>query len=85
MCLDDFRFRVALSLFSKVVVQLIVFFFTVQPLNGLASDSDSAWPSIPVPQTAAIPIPICNGCGTSSDAMMLMSSSLSKTVQKYGE
>ncbi|XP_075894127.1 meiosis regulator and mRNA stability factor 1 isoform X2 [Nelusetta ayraudi] len=56
----------------------------LKPLNGLASESNSVWPGIPLPQTAAIPIPICNGCGTSSDGMMLMSSSLSKTVQKYG-
>lgn len=56
----------------------------LKPLNGLASESNSVWPGIALPQTAAIPIPICNGCGTSSDGMMLMSSSLSKTVQKYG-
>lgn len=52
-------------------------------MNGLASESDKVWPNVPVPQTA--PIPICNGCGTSSDGMMLMpSTSLGKTGQKYG-
>ncbi|KAM7009858.1 meiosis regulator and mRNA stability factor 1 isoform 1-T1 [Tautogolabrus adspersus] len=58
----------------------------LKPLNGLAvSESDTVWHNVPVPQTAPIPIPICNGCGTSSDGMMLMSStSLGKTGQKYG-
>uniref|UniRef100_A0A8D0DGU5 Meiosis regulator and mRNA stability factor 1 n=1 Tax=Sander lucioperca TaxID=283035 RepID=A0A8D0DGU5_SANLU len=47
--------------------------------------SDKVWPNVPIPQTAPIPIPICNGCGTSSDGMMLMpSASLGKTSQKYG-
>ncbi|KAI3352277.1 hypothetical protein L3Q82_005255 [Scortum barcoo] len=55
----------------------------LKPMNGLPSESDKVWPNVPVPQTA--PIPICNGCGTSSDGMMLMpSTSLGKTGQKYG-
>ncbi|XP_070712456.1 meiosis regulator and mRNA stability factor 1 [Pempheris klunzingeri] len=55
----------------------------LKPMNGLALESDKVWPNVPVPQTA--PIPICNGCGTSSDGMMLMAStSLGKTGQKYG-
>lgn len=69
--------------FYYFFIYLLLFFYYFQPLNGLASESDNVWPSIPVPQTA--PIPICNGCGTSSDGMMLMPSSLGKTVQKYGE
>lgn len=75
-------FAVVVFVFSN---RCIVFggFCYFQPLNGLASESDNVWPSIPVPPTA--PIPICNGCGTSSDGMMLMPSSLGKTVQKYGE
>ncbi|KAG7214530.1 hypothetical protein INR49_023045 [Caranx melampygus] len=37
------------------------------------------------PKTAPIPIPICNGCGTSSDGMMIMpSTNLGKIGQKYG-
>uniref|UniRef100_A0A8D0ARU5 Meiosis regulator and mRNA stability factor 1 n=1 Tax=Sander lucioperca TaxID=283035 RepID=A0A8D0ARU5_SANLU len=57
----------------------------LKPTNGLASESDKVWPNVPIPQTAPIPIPICNGCGTSSDGMMLMpSASLGKTSQKYG-
>ncbi|XP_027138423.1 meiosis regulator and mRNA stability factor 1 isoform X1 [Larimichthys crocea] len=57
----------------------------LKPMNGLPSESDKVWPNIPVPHTAPIPIPICNGCGTSSDSMMLMpSTSLGKTGQKYG-
>ncbi|XP_018520259.1 meiosis regulator and mRNA stability factor 1 isoform X3 [Lates calcarifer] len=57
----------------------------LKPINGLAAESDKVWPNVPVPQTAPIPIPICNGCGTSSDGMMLMpSTSLSKIGQKYG-
>ncbi|XP_040001758.1 meiosis regulator and mRNA stability factor 1 isoform X4 [Xiphias gladius] len=56
-----------------------------EPMNGLASESDKVWPNVPVPQTAPVPIPICNGCGTSSDGMMLMpSTSLGKIGQKYG-
>ncbi|XP_028452435.1 meiosis regulator and mRNA stability factor 1 isoform X4 [Perca flavescens] len=56
-----------------------------KPMNGLASESDKVWPNVPITQTAPIPIPICNGCGTSSDGMMLMpSASLGKTGQKYG-
>ncbi|XP_058497584.1 meiosis regulator and mRNA stability factor 1 [Solea solea] len=49
----------------------------LKPMNGLASESDNVWPN-----TAPIPIPICNGCGTSSDGMMLMPST--KTGPKYG-
>uniref|UniRef100_A0A3B4X0X2 Meiosis regulator and mRNA stability factor 1 n=1 Tax=Seriola lalandi dorsalis TaxID=1841481 RepID=A0A3B4X0X2_SERLL len=57
----------------------------LKPMNGLASESDKIWPNVPAPQTAPIPIPICNGCGTSSDSMMLMpSTSLGKIGQKYG-
>ncbi|XP_047433405.1 meiosis regulator and mRNA stability factor 1 isoform X4 [Mugil cephalus] len=59
--------------------------FLFKPMNGLSSESDTVWPNIPIPQTAPIPIPICNGCGTSSDSMVLMpSTSLGKTGQKYG-
>ncbi|TNN57990.1 Meiosis arrest female protein 1 [Liparis tanakae] len=57
----------------------------LKPINGLASDLEKAWPNAPIPHTAPIPIPMCNGCGTSSDSMMLMpSASLGKTGQKYG-
>ncbi|KAL6110519.1 marf1 [Pungitius sinensis] len=56
-----------------------------KPINGLASDLERSWPNAPIPQTAPIPIPICNGCGTASDGMMLMpSANLGKTGQKYG-
>uniref|UniRef100_A0A8D0AW87 Meiosis regulator and mRNA stability factor 1 n=1 Tax=Sander lucioperca TaxID=283035 RepID=A0A8D0AW87_SANLU len=68
--------------FSLTVVLICTY---LQPTNGLASESDKVWPNVPIPQTAPIPIPICNGCGTSSDGMMLMpSASLGKTSQKYG-
>lgn len=54
-----------------------------KPMNGLMVESDKVHPSVPIPQTA--PIPICNGCGTFSDGKMLMpSTSLGKTGQKYG-
>ncbi|XP_071359795.1 meiosis regulator and mRNA stability factor 1 isoform X4 [Trachinotus anak] len=57
----------------------------LKPMSSLASESDKVWPNVPPPQTAPIPIPICNGCGTSSDGMMLMpSTSLGKIGQKYG-
>ncbi|XP_029311600.1 meiosis regulator and mRNA stability factor 1 isoform X2 [Cottoperca gobio] len=56
-----------------------------KPMNGLVSESDTVWPNVPIPQTTPIPIPICNGCGSSSDSMMLMpTGSLGKTGQKYG-
>uniref|UniRef100_A0A3P8Q340 Meiosis regulator and mRNA stability factor 1 n=1 Tax=Astatotilapia calliptera TaxID=8154 RepID=A0A3P8Q340_ASTCA len=56
-----------------------------KPMNGLMAESDKVYPSVPIPQTAPIPIPICNGCGTFSDGKMLMpSTSLGKTGQKYG-
>lgn len=57
----------------------------LKPVNGVTSQSDKVWPNAPLPQTAPVPIPICNGCGTSSDGMVLVTStSLSKTSQKYG-
>uniref|UniRef100_A0A7N8YNC7 Meiosis regulator and mRNA stability factor 1 n=1 Tax=Mastacembelus armatus TaxID=205130 RepID=A0A7N8YNC7_9TELE len=57
----------------------------LKPVNGLSSESDSVWPNVPIPQTATLPIPICNGCGTSSDGMVLMpSTSLGNSGQKYG-
>ncbi|XP_067440118.1 meiosis regulator and mRNA stability factor 1 isoform X5 [Thunnus thynnus] len=56
-----------------------------KPMNGLVSESVNVWPNVPIPQTAPIPIPICNGCGTSSDSLVLMpKNSLGKTGQKYG-
>ncbi|XP_034470489.1 meiosis regulator and mRNA stability factor 1 isoform X2 [Hippoglossus hippoglossus] len=59
--------------------------FFLKPMNGLTSESNKVWPNVPVPQTAPIPIPLCNGCGTSSDGLMHMSStSLAKIGQKYG-
>ncbi|XP_074540216.1 meiosis regulator and mRNA stability factor 1 isoform X4 [Halichoeres trimaculatus] len=58
----------------------------LKPSNDLTvTESDKVWHNIPVPRTAPIPIPICNGCGTSSDGMLLMpSTNLGKTGQKYG-
>ncbi|XP_042341880.1 meiosis regulator and mRNA stability factor 1 isoform X2 [Plectropomus leopardus] len=57
----------------------------LKPVNGLPSETDKVWPNVPLSATAPISIPICNGCGTSSDGMMLMpSASLGKTGQKYG-
>lgn len=57
----------------------------LKPMNGLMPESDKAHPSVPIPQTAPITIPICNGCGTSSDGKMLMpSASFGKAGQKYG-
>ncbi|XP_053273625.1 meiosis regulator and mRNA stability factor 1 [Pleuronectes platessa] len=59
--------------------------FLLKPMNGLTSQSDKVWPNVPAPQTAPIPTPLCNGCGTSSDGLMHMSStSLAKIGQKYG-
>lgn len=64
----------------------ILFLFAyLQPVNGLASESDKMWTSAPIPQTVSLPVPICNGCGTSSDGMQLMPlTSLGSVGQKYG-
>lgn len=59
----------------------------LKPMNGMVSESDKVWASVPLPtpQTAPIPIPMCNGCGTSSDGTLLMSGTgLGKTGLKYG-
>ncbi|XP_008407274.1 meiosis arrest female protein 1 homolog isoform X4 [Poecilia reticulata] len=42
-----------------------------KPKTALTSEP-KVWPDVPAPLTASIPVPICNGCGTSSDGMMLM-------------
>lgn len=58
----------------------------LQPTNGLPSESDRLRLNVPITQSAAIPIPICNGCGTSSDSVMLMPpTSVDKTGRKYGK
>ncbi|XP_061578844.1 meiosis regulator and mRNA stability factor 1 isoform X2 [Cololabis saira] len=44
----------------------------LKPMNGLPSESDKVWPKVPLPPAASVPI--CNGCGTSSDGMVLMTS-----------
>uniref|UniRef100_A0A3P8VU90 Meiosis regulator and mRNA stability factor 1 n=1 Tax=Cynoglossus semilaevis TaxID=244447 RepID=A0A3P8VU90_CYNSE len=45
----------------------------------------AVWPNVPVPHIAPITIPICNGCGTSSEGMIHMpSTSVGKTGQKFG-
>uniref|UniRef100_A0A3B3TU44 Meiosis regulator and mRNA stability factor 1 n=1 Tax=Poecilia latipinna TaxID=48699 RepID=A0A3B3TU44_9TELE len=41
-----------------------------KPKTALTSEP-KVWPDVPAPLTASIPVPICNGCGTSSDGMML--------------
>lgn len=56
----------------------------LQPTNGLPSESDRLRFSVPITQSASIPIPICNGCGTSTDTVM-PSASVEKTVRKYGK
>lgn len=77
-------YLLVLFIFSSNILIHFYVFTLLQPINGLVSESDKVWPNVPVPQTAAIPVPICNGCGTSSDGMMLVPST-SKTGQKYGE
>ncbi|KAM6939553.1 meiosis regulator and mRNA stability factor 1 [Xenentodon cancila] len=44
----------------------------LKPMNGLAPESDKVWPNVPLPQAASVPI--CNGCSTSSDGLVLMTS-----------
>ncbi|KAM4583778.1 meiosis regulator and mRNA stability factor 1 isoform 2-T2 [Odontesthes bonariensis] len=59
--------------------------YLLKPMNGLTTGPDKVWPNIPTPQTASMPVPICNGCGTSSDGKAIMpSSNLGKTGYKYG-
>ncbi|KAM9818666.1 meiosis regulator and mRNA stability factor 1 isoform 5-T6 [Syngnathus typhle] len=53
----------------------------LKPMNGFVSKSEKVWPTIPVPQTTPVTIPICNGCGTSSDSVAL---SQGKTGPKFG-
>ncbi|XP_037546206.1 meiosis regulator and mRNA stability factor 1 [Nematolebias whitei] len=54
----------------------------IKPKKDLSSES-TLWPIVSIPQTASVPI--CNGCGTSSDNMVLMPpTTLGKSGQKYG-
>ncbi|XP_024115690.1 meiosis regulator and mRNA stability factor 1 isoform X4 [Oryzias melastigma] len=55
-----------------------------KPVNGETSETNEVWPKLCVPQTASHPIPVCNGCGTSSDAMALLSNASCGTSFKYG-
>ncbi|XP_078786385.1 meiosis regulator and mRNA stability factor 1 isoform X7 [Oryzias latipes] len=55
-----------------------------KPVNGVTSDTDEVWPKVCVPQTASLPVPVCNGCGTSSDAMALWPNTSCGTSYKYG-
>ncbi|XP_045061156.1 meiosis regulator and mRNA stability factor 1 isoform X5 [Coregonus clupeaformis] len=54
--------------------------------GGSHNPADKLWPNIPLPpaQSAPVPIPMCNGCGTSSDGLLLLGSSLGKSATKYG-
>ncbi|XP_071207875.1 meiosis regulator and mRNA stability factor 1 isoform X7 [Salvelinus alpinus] len=54
--------------------------------GGSPKPADKLWPNIPLPpaQSASVPIPVCNGCGTSSDGLLLLGSSLGKSATKYG-
>ncbi|CAG5928965.1 unnamed protein product [Menidia menidia] len=57
----------------------------LKPMNGLTSGPDKVWPNVPIPQTALIPVPLCNGCGTTPDGKATMSSiNLGKNGLKYG-
>uniref|UniRef100_A0A8C7ZY49 Meiosis regulator and mRNA stability factor 1 n=1 Tax=Oryzias sinensis TaxID=183150 RepID=A0A8C7ZY49_9TELE len=56
----------------------------LKPVNGVTSDTDEVWPKVCVPQTASLPVPVCNGCGTSSDAMALWPNTSCGTSYKYG-
>ncbi|KAL1005874.1 hypothetical protein UPYG_G00065040 [Umbra pygmaea] len=48
----------------------------------LTKPAGKAWPNIPLPptQSAPVPIPMCNGCGTASDSLLM----LGKVATKYG-
>eukprot|EP00066_Takifugu_rubripes_P022057 XP_011611323.1 PREDICTED: meiosis arrest female protein 1 isoform X2 [Takifugu rubripes] len=56
-----------------------------KPITGLPSQPDRLRPNVPITQSAPIPIPICNGCGTTSDKVVLLpSTSVGKAGRKYG-
>ncbi|KAM4765353.1 meiosis regulator and mRNA stability factor 1 isoform 3-T3 [Cyanocitta cristata] len=60
-----------------------------KPTRNSLVDAAKIWPNIPPPstQTAPVPIPICNGCGTKgagSEKSLILASSLGKSPQKYG-
>ncbi|XP_041838550.1 meiosis regulator and mRNA stability factor 1 isoform X3 [Melanotaenia boesemani] len=58
---------------------------SLKPVNGVTSGLDKVWSNVPIPQTASVPAPICNGCGTSSNGNVILSSTnLGKTGHKYG-
>uniref|UniRef100_A0A1A7YJT0 Meiosis regulator and mRNA stability factor 1 n=1 Tax=Iconisemion striatum TaxID=60296 RepID=A0A1A7YJT0_9TELE len=57
----------------------------LKPKSRLTSESDQVWPKVPAPLAPSVPVPICNGCGTSSDGMALMPSTpFGKSTQKFG-
>ncbi|XP_054247363.1 meiosis regulator and mRNA stability factor 1 [Indicator indicator] len=60
-----------------------------KPTRNSLVDATKIWPNIPPPsaQSASVPIPICNGCGTKgtgNEKSLLLASSLGKSPQKYG-
>ncbi|XP_056359138.1 meiosis regulator and mRNA stability factor 1 [Oenanthe melanoleuca] len=60
-----------------------------KPTRNSLVDAAKIWPNIPPPsaQTAPVPIPICNGCGTKgtgNEKSLMLASSLGKSPQKYG-
>ncbi|NXX18195.1 MARF1 factor, partial [Podargus strigoides] len=60
-----------------------------KPTRNSLVDAAKIWPNIPPPsaQTAPVPIPVCNGCGTKgtgNEKSLLLASSLGKSPQKYG-
>ncbi|NXP55922.1 MARF1 factor, partial [Heliornis fulica] len=60
-----------------------------KPTRNSLVDAAKVWPNIPPPstQTAPVPIPVCNGCGTKgtgTEKSLLLASSLGKSPQKYG-
>lgn len=58
----------------------------LQPITGRPSEPDRLRPNVPITQSASIPVPICNGCGTTSDKLVLLpSTSVGKTGWKYGQ
>ncbi|XP_053713343.1 meiosis regulator and mRNA stability factor 1-like isoform X1 [Synchiropus splendidus] len=57
----------------------------LKPANGVAAESEKSWPNVPVPHLAPISIPICNGCGTSSEGLVRMPmTNIGKTGPTYG-
>ncbi|KAK0155151.1 Meiosis regulator and mRNA stability factor 1 [Merluccius polli] len=59
----------------------------LKPVNGLLPEPGQSWPIVPhlSSKSTPIPIPMCNGCGTTSDGLLrIPQTSLGKAGHKFG-